>query len=46
MWIKSAAENKNRNLTDKLSAAEDEKEELGRRLATEREDANKACAVA
>jgi chromosome segregation ATPase len=43
---KSAAKNKSRNLMDKLSAAEAEKEELGRWLATEKEDADKACAEA
>jgi hypothetical protein len=39
-------ENKSRNLMDKLSAAEAEKEELGRRLASEKEDADKARAEA
>jgi hypothetical protein len=43
---KSATENKSRNLMDKLSAAEAEKEELVRRLAAEKEDADKACAEA
>jgi uncharacterized protein (DUF3084 family) len=43
---KSVAENKSRNLMDKLSAAEAKKEELGRRLAAEKEDADKACAEA
>ena len=43
---KSAAENKSRNLLEKLSAAEAEKEDLGRRLAAEREDAEKARAEA
>jgi hypothetical protein len=40
---KSVAENKSRNLMDKLSATEAEKEELNRRLAAEKEDADKAC---
>jgi chromosome segregation ATPase len=43
---KSVVENKSHNLMDKLSAAEAEKEELSRRLAAEKEDANKACAEA
>jgi hypothetical protein len=43
---KSVAENKSRNLMDKLSAAEAKKEELGRRLAAEKEDADKACTEA
>jgi hypothetical protein len=43
---KSAAENKSRNLMDKLSAAKAEKEELDRRLAVEKKDADKACAEA
>jgi hypothetical protein len=43
---KSAAENKSHNLMDKLSAAGAEKEELGRRLAAEKEDADKACVEA
>jgi chromosome segregation ATPase len=43
---KSAAENKSRNLTEKLSAAEAEKEDLARRLAAEKEDADRACAEA
>jgi hypothetical protein len=46
MRDKSAAESKSRNLMDKLSAAEAEKEELGRRLAAEKHDAAKACADA
>jgi hypothetical protein len=46
MRDKSAMENKSRNLMDKLSVAETEKEELGRRLAAEQEDADKACAEA
>jgi hypothetical protein len=46
MWDKSAAESKSRNLMDKLSPVEAEKEELGRRLAAEREDADKACSEA
>jgi hypothetical protein len=43
---KSAVENKSRNLMDKQSAVEAEKEELGRRLAAEKENADKACAEA
>jgi hypothetical protein len=43
---KSATENKSRNLMYKLSAAEAKKEELDRRLAAEKEDADKACAEA
>jgi hypothetical protein len=43
---KSAAENKSRNLMEKLSAAEAQKDDLGRRLAAEKEDADKACAEA
>jgi hypothetical protein len=44
MRDKSVAESKSLNLMDKLSAAEAEKEELGRWLAAEKEDADKACA--
>jgi hypothetical protein len=43
MRDKSAAESKSRNLMDNLLAAEAEKEELGHRLAAEKEDADKAC---
>jgi hypothetical protein len=43
---KSAAENKSRNLMEKLSAAEAEKEDLARRLTTEKEDADRACVEA
>jgi chromosome segregation ATPase len=43
---KSAAENKSRNLLEKLSAANAEKEDLGRRLATEKEDVDRARAEA
>jgi hypothetical protein len=43
---KSAAENKSCRLAERLAAAEAEKEDLGRRLAEERRDANKACAEA
>ena len=43
---KSAAENKSRGLAERLAAAEAEKEDLRRRLAEERRDANKACAEA
>jgi hypothetical protein len=39
---KSAAENKSRNLLEKLSAAEAEKEDLSRQLATEKENAESA----
>jgi hypothetical protein len=46
MRDKSAAESKSRNLMDKLSATEAEKEELGRLLAAEKEDADKACTEA
>jgi hypothetical protein len=43
---KSATKSKSHNLMDKLSAAEAEKEELGRRLAAKKEDTDKACAEA
>jgi chromosome segregation ATPase len=43
---KSAAENKSRRLTEKLAAAEAEKEDLSRQLAVEKKDANRACAEA
>jgi chromosome segregation ATPase len=43
---KSVAENKSRNLMEKLSSAEAEKEELCRRLAAEKEDADRARAEA
>jgi chromosome segregation ATPase len=43
---KSAAENRSRNLLEKLTAAEAEKEDLGRQLAAEREGAKKARAEA
>jgi chromosome segregation ATPase len=43
---KSATENKSRNLLEKLSAAEKEREDLGRQLAEEKEDAEKAHAEA
>ena len=39
-------ENKSRNLLEKMSAAEVEKEDLNRRFATEKEDAEKAHAEA
>jgi hypothetical protein len=39
---KSATENKSRNLMEKLSTTEAEKEELCRRLAAEKEDADRA----
>jgi hypothetical protein len=40
------AENRSRNLLEKLTTTEDEKEDLSRSLATEREDAEKARAEA
>jgi membrane protein involved in colicin uptake len=43
---KSAAENKSRRLTERLTAAEAEKGELRRQLAEERRDTNKAIADA
>jgi chromosome segregation ATPase len=43
---KSATENKSHRLTERLAAAEAEKEDLRRQLAEERRDANKACAEA
>jgi hypothetical protein len=43
---KSAVENKSRRLKEKLAAAEAEKADLGRQLAAERRDANRACAEA
>jgi hypothetical protein len=43
---KSAAENKNHRLEERLAAAEAEKEDLRRQLAEERRDANKVCAEA
>jgi hypothetical protein len=43
---KSAVENKSHNLVEKSSATEAEKEDLGRRLAAEKEDANRARAEA
>jgi chromosome segregation ATPase len=43
---KSIAENKSRNLMEKLLAAEAEKEDLGRRLAVEKEDVDRARAEA
>jgi DNA repair exonuclease SbcCD ATPase subunit len=43
---KSAAENKSRRLMEKLSAAEAEKEDLSRRLAAEKKDADRAYAEA
>ena len=41
MRDKSAAENKSRNLLEKLLAAEAEKEDLGCRLVAEKKDADK-----
>jgi chromosome segregation ATPase len=41
---RSAAKNKSRRLTERLVAAEAEKEDLRRQLAEERRDANRACA--
>jgi chromosome segregation ATPase len=46
VWDKSVAKNKSRNLMEKLSAAETEKEDLARRLAAKKEDADRACAEA
>jgi hypothetical protein len=43
---KSAAENKSHNLLDKLSAVEKEREDLSRRLAEEKEGAERAHAEA
>jgi chromosome segregation ATPase len=43
---KSAAENRSRNLLVKLSAVEAEKEDLGRRLAAEKENTDRAHAEA
>jgi hypothetical protein len=43
---KFAMKNKSRRLAERLAAAEAEKEDLRRQLATERRDANKACAEA
>jgi hypothetical protein len=43
---KSAVENKSRRLTERLAAAEAEKEDLRRQLVEERRDANRACAEA
>jgi pyruvate-formate lyase len=43
---KSTAENKSRNLLEKLTVAETEKEDLSRRLVEEREGAEKACTEA
>jgi hypothetical protein len=43
---KSAAENRSRNLLEKLTAVEAEKEDLGRRLAAEMEDVEKVRAEA
>jgi hypothetical protein len=43
---KSVAKNKSRNLLEKLSAAEAEKEDLGRQLAAEKENAERARAEA
>jgi hypothetical protein len=43
---KSATENKTHKLKEKLTATKAKKEDLGRQLAAEKEDANKACAEA
>jgi hypothetical protein len=43
---KSPAENKSHRLAERLATAEAEKEDIRRRLAEERSDANKACAQA
>jgi hypothetical protein len=42
----SAVENKICRMKEKLTAAEDEKEDLGRQLAAEKKDANRACVEA
>jgi hypothetical protein len=42
VWDRSAAENKTHKLKEKLTAVEAEKDDLGRQLAAEKEDANKA----
>jgi hypothetical protein len=44
--VKSVVENKSRNLMEKLSAVEAETEDLGRWLAAEKEDADRAYAEA
>jgi hypothetical protein len=44
--VKSVAENKSCNLLEKLSAAEAEKEDLGRQLAVEKENTERARAEA
>lgn len=46
MRDKSAVENKSRNLLEKLSAAEAEKEDLGCQLTAEKENAERARAEA
>jgi chromosome segregation ATPase len=46
VWDKSAEENKNRRLMEKLVAVEAEKEDLSYQLAAERKDTNRACAEA
>jgi hypothetical protein len=46
VWDKSATENKSRRLAERLATVEAKKEDLRRRLADERRDANKACAEA
>jgi hypothetical protein len=43
---KSAAENKSHNLLEKLLAAKAEKKDLGRRLAAEKENTDRARAEA
>jgi 3-phenylpropionate/cinnamic acid dioxygenase small subunit len=43
---KSAAKNKSQNLLEKVTAQEEEKEDLGRRLNDEKEDAENARAEA
>jgi hypothetical protein len=46
MRDKSPTENKSCRLMEKLAAAETKKEDLSRQLATEKKDANRACAEA
>jgi hypothetical protein len=43
---KSVTKNKSRNLAEKLATVKAEKEDLGRRLVAEKEDADRACAEA
>jgi hypothetical protein len=46
VWEKSAAESKNRRLSEKVAALEDERTDLRHQLAEERREANKAIADA